>query len=295
MKFNLTHAKMDRAHCGRGLFRCLRKGTRANTNLNVSYELSGRNIRFVGPWALSDDDLRVMQALVAMSGPHGLILSAKPKTNLGKQLRLSLFDPPSTQEIEESQQDALVVKVSFKRLAEEIGLSGGGASFRSIRASIERLFTVSIFVESEGRKEGYRLLSRYTSDEVEGRIMVALNPLCAQAVLGGPHVRIEMSEVRLLKTGTARIIHHRLCSWVDPGKRRRVGLKSICEYAWPEDPIDPNSSSMRMRRLRARNSLKEIAKLPGWEVYEYARGKFEIRRPLNTEIPEKKGYGVEYQ
>ena len=48
-----------------------------------------------------------------------------------------------------------------------------------------------------------------------------------------PHSRIDMSEVRALQTDPARIIHQRLCGWIDPGKSGRVELDTICGYVWP--------------------------------------------------------------
>ena len=65
---------------------------------------------------------------------------------------------------------------------------------------------------------------------------MALNPLIARAVMGGAqHVRIDMDEVRALQTDPARLIHQRLCGWIDPGKSGRVELDTLCGYAWPTE------------------------------------------------------------
>jgi len=49
-----------------------------------------------------------------------------------------------------------------------------------MRQSIERLWAVSIIIERDGKRYGYRILSDYASDEKEGKIFVALNPRLAE-------------------------------------------------------------------------------------------------------------------
>ncbi len=118
MKYDLTHARHDRAHClAPGLFRSLKRGDRKRLKLHVAYEYGDkRRIEFKGPEPLGVDDLRILQGLVAMAGPSGLILSPEPKTEKGKQLRLVL--EPKWEAVK---QDALVVKGSYRTLAREIG------------------------------------------------------------------------------------------------------------------------------------------------------------------------------
>ena len=89
------------------------------------------------------------------------------------------------------------------------------------------------------------------------------------------HARIEMSEVRALHTSPARLIHQRLCGWINPGKSGKVEVDTLCGYVWPEET---NPEAMKKRRQIARRALKELAAL-GWTVDEYATDKWEIRRP----------------
>ncbi len=118
----------------------------------------------------------------------------------------------------------MVVKGSYRALAREVGYQEGGDQFRAIRECIERLWTVSIIAQNGRKRQGFRLLSEYASDDAEGRLYVALNPLIAQAVMGGgQHVRISMDEVRALDSEAARLLHQRLCGWIDPGKDRQGG------------------------------------------------------------------------
>jgi len=136
---------------------------------------------------------------------------------------------------------------------------------------------VSIIAQDGSKRRGFRLLSEYASDQRNGRLYVALNPLIASAVIGGGrHARIEMSEVRALHADPARLMHQRLCGWIDPGKSGRVELDTLCGYVWPEEA---SAEAMKKRRQAARKALDELKKLPGWAVNEYARMKFEIGRP----------------
>jgi hypothetical protein len=278
MKYELDHARHDPAHClAPGLFRSLKRGDRKRGKLDVTYTYGKDSIRFWGPEPLGADDLRVLQGLVAMAatsgtGGRGIILSQEPKTDEGRQLRLWL-----DLKWEALEKDALVAKGSFRQLAREIGYAGdGGSQFKTIRESIERLWAVSVIVERDGRRQGFRILSHYVSDEQESKLFVALNPRLAEALMGErPHTRINMAEVRALKTDQARLIHQRLCGWINPGKCGRVGIDTLCSYIWPDQA---SAEAMKKRRQTARKALAELADL-GWKLSEYAKDKWEIRRP----------------
>ena len=273
---DLTHARHDPAHClAPGLFRSLIKGDRKKLKLNVIYEYGhGQRIEFSGPEPLGVDDLRVLQGLIAMAGPSGLMLSHETITESGKQLfqQLKLFVEPKWEEI---QINAMVVKGSYRGLASEIGYANIEDS-KPIRESIERLWKVSIIVQSGSKRMGFRLLSEYASDDLDGKLHVALNPKIAAAIMGdSPHTRIELAEVRGLKSDPARLIHQRLCGWIDQGKTKQVGIETLVSYVWPDHA---DGSTHRMRLTRVRKSLEEI-KAIGWTVEEYAAKKYNICRP----------------
>ena len=271
-RFSLTHARHDPAHClAPGLFRSLKRGERKRGKLDVVYDYGdGKRIEFSGPEPLGGDDLRVLQGLVALAGPEGLVLSPEPQTEAGRQLRLFL-DP----KWDAIQDDAMVIKASYRALAREIGYANPDDT-KPIRESIERLWKVSIIVQHGRKRQGFRLLAEYASDEQDGRLFVALNPLIARAVMGGRHVRIDMAEVRALQTDPARLMHQRLCGWIDPGTFRRVGLDILCSYIWPVQATNPNT--LKTRRQTVRKALAELAAV-GWTVRQYAARKWEIGRP----------------
>ncbi|BAK12212.1 hypothetical protein PAJ_2132 [Pantoea ananatis AJ13355] len=271
-KHDLTHARHDPVHClAPGLFRSLKRGERKHSKLDVAYDYgNGKRIEFSGPEPLGADDLRILQGLVAMAGPSGLMLSPDPQTEAGRQLRL--FLEPKWEAV---QQNAMVVKGSYRSLAREVGYADIDNT-RPVRDCIERLWKVSIIAQNDRKRQGFRLLSEYASDEQDGKLYVALNPLIARAIMGGQHIRIDMAEVRKLRTDPARLIHQRLCGWIDLGKSGRIQLDTLCGYVWPDEPTNPNT--VKKRRQTARKALAELAAV-GWRVGEYAKGKWEIGRP----------------
>lgn len=285
MNFDLTHVRHDPAHClAPGLFRSLKRGDRKRLKLDVTYQYGEDSIRFWGPEPLGADDLRVLQGLVATAaisgeGGRGILLRPDPKSGVGEQLRLFL-----DLKWDAVEKDAMVVKGSYRQLAREIGYAtDGGSQFKNIRKCIERLWAVSVIVDRDGKRQGFRILSEYASDEGTGKLFLALNPRLAEAIMGErAHTRIEMQEVRALGDD-AVLIHQRLCAWIDVGKSGRIGLDSLCGYVWPDAPYllmpeQKKSSLHRQHHLKVRRALKELLTLE-WLVDEYAKEKFEITRP----------------
>jgi hypothetical protein len=271
--YRLTHARHEPIHClAQGLFRSLAPGERKLCKLDIAYEYGGMRIEFKGPEPLGAFDLRILQGLVAMAGPEGMSLPllTEPKTAMGSELKSLLVVKTST-----IHENTLDFRFSYRALAREIGYASAGST-KPFRESIERLFALTVFVQaSDGRRQGFHLLSMYDSNE--GEACVALNPLLAQAVVGmGRHVHIDMDEVRTLKSDPARLIHQRLCAWIDPGKSGKIGIDKLCGYAWPEGT--ENKDTMYRRRSKAYAALEELAGM-GWAIEKHVNGTVEIRRP----------------
>lgn len=285
MSFNITHARLDPAYClAPGLFRSLKKGDRKKHKLDVTYTFGEDRIEFSGPEPLGTDDMRVLQGLVAMAAitgetGRGILLKPDTQSTEGKQLRLFL-----DLRWDAAEQDSMIAKGSYRQLAQELGYAtDSGGSFKTIRESIERLWKVSIIVQRQGRRQGSRILSEYASDEDTGKLFVALNPRIADAIVGTrPHTRIELSEVRKLETDPARLMHQRLCGWIDQGKSGRASLDTLCGYVWTD--ATNNKNTMKTRRQTARKALAELVGV-GWTVSEYVKGKFEINRPKTQPMP----------
>lgn len=273
-KHELDHARHDPGHClAPGLFKSLKKGDYKKLKLDIAYEFGkGERLEFKAAEPLGAPELRVLQGLVAMAGPGGLLLSPEPKTEAGQQLRLLLET-----KFDAVQSNALVAKGSYRALAKAIGYADV-ENTKGIQDSIERLWGVSIIAQKKnGPRRGFRLLSTYESDLAEGKLHVALNPRIAEAIMGETqHCRIDLAETRLLKIDSARLIHQRLCGWIDTGKSGKVTLETLVGYSWTD--VSDNANTVKTRKTTTRKALKELVGL-GWTMTEYVRGKFEITRP----------------
>jgi len=275
MSFDLTHARHDPAHClAPGLFRSLKRGERKKLKLDVTHKYGDDSLRFTGFEPLCADDLRLLQGLVAMSGPAGIILSPEPKTAIGQQLR-HLLDP----QFDAAEKDARVVKSTIRHLLTETGMGGNGDNIKAVVASLHRMANVTVLVHKGSRQAVFHLLS-YAFDSSDGKVLVALNHRVTEAVLGErSFTYIPMSEVRAIKSDPVRLIHQRLCGWIDPGITKSVEIDTLCGYIWLDKAANPEA--MKKRRQAARRALVDLAGL-GWQVDEYARGKFSIGRPPPT-------------
>jgi len=273
-QFDLTHVRHDHYHClAPGLFSTARNEARKSGKLDVVYEFSGGNrIEFSGPELLGVTELRVLQGLVAMAGPAetSLELPVESPSPLGTSLR-SMLELKGYA----SNQSAIAVKSSLRKLAYEIGLSNTRDT-NTIRAAIERLWKVSVIAQINGRRAGFRLLANYSSNSRDGSLFVALNPFLTNAVLGnGRHVRIPMGEIRKIRDDRTRLVHQWLCAWVDSGKCRQVSLARVSSVLYP-DPCGPETH--RKRLTRSRKALLELNEI-GWQAKEYAKQKFTVKRP----------------
>ena len=278
---DLSHARIDRAHAlAPGLFRSLGPGDRKRLKLDITYDYGeGERLEFRGFEPLGALDMRVFQGLVAMAGPDGKLLQNSATASESGQRLLALLYEPADDEIKRAvvKPASIVVNDSLRRLAREIGVDEGGNGIRLIRKSIERLFSVTIFVESGGQRIGSRLLSVYASNEETGGLRVAFNPRLAAAVIGGPHARIDLIEARALQTDPARLIHQRLSGFIDPGKSREVSAETLAGYVWPDPADTPRTARSRITKVR--KAVDEIRTAAGWNIAKTGPDKWRFIRP----------------
>lgn len=277
-----THARHDSATClAPGLFRGLKRyKDRKRDKLDVTYTFgANRSVRFRGPDALGADDLRVLQFLVAASGPRdrGSVIAVEPKSESGAALRAAL-------ELKGEAANCTLVEIhtSRREVLRELGLAWNFEQGRAVADSIARLAAVTLQVRSGDTEvsSGKGLLS-YEIDHATDRIAVSLNFMLSAAVLGdaGQYVRIPMAEVRALKSDAARLIHQRLCAWVDPGRKGYAKVETLARYVYPEPSNDRRARSKRAAMVR--RALDELSAI-GWQVDAAGAGKVEIARPAST-------------
>ena len=140
--------------------------------------------------------------------------------------------------------------------------------------SLIRLAALTAIVTREKQRVSMHLLS-FSSDEESGEISLALSPRLSVALVGR-HVRLELAEMRAIGEH-ARVLYVRLCSWIDPGRERRIGIDVLCEYLWPQRAL--RGWETRDRRRLVRRAMRELAGA-GWRVKSDTRGvQYTIRRP----------------
>jgi len=124
----------------------------------------------------------------------------------------------------------------------------------------------------------------------EGReVVVGLNPIITRAVLRkNDFLRVDMSEVRALKSDAARLIHSRL-HWINHGAQRVVRLETLCGYLYGDYMV--SRSALANRKATVRKALRELQKI-GWVVTEIRDETFLVERPRlpgrlrsNNELP----------
>lgn len=280
-EFRTDHARMEQAFCSApGLFASWPKPLPPDAHTDITYETTDAKFEFFGR-CLGVTELRVFQAVLALtpiSGPPSgrkLRLKSDSDSVAGKEhLRTLAADDidlggPS-----------LVVRTTFYEIAKECGYAEscfhGGAQVKAIQKALETLWTVSVLIRHKtGEVDGGRLLSRYQADG-NGKFTVAINPRLAEGIMGKRrYSRLDMNEIRALKTDPARFIHQRLCGFIDPGKSHKIALDTLAGYVWPEQALNINAIKYRKRAVR--KALAELEAL-GWTVVEYAKEKFDVTR-----------------
>jgi len=277
-------ARHDPAHClAPGLFRSLQRGERKKLKLDVTYrfEKDDVTVRFTGFEPLGADDLRVLQGLVAIAGAEGDILPEQPHTDVGKELR-ALLEVKGQHE----KTKGMAISSSLYGILQEIGLTYSGANVRALKNNLVRLSNVTVIVQKGTIQGSFHLLS-YAFDEKDGRLWVGLNPQVTQAILGRcKYTHISMDEVRAIKGDVTRLIHQRLCAIIFPGRERKITMDTLLSYAYCNS--EPKTqATVKKRRQNIRKALEELVSL-GWEVTEYAQGRFEISRPAKSCVKVKK-------
>jgi hypothetical protein len=269
------------------LFGCHPKNMQ-NTPFRLAHKIGDADVTVMGHWRLGPVALKVLQVLLALaptSGPGNQTIALNGQVpGIGETGRSHL--ETLGLEGDAVALDSLVVRSSLYEVSKELGYSGSsfdsGYQIKVIRRALDHLSGVYVKIvhnDADGTVEGFNLISHHvTSAKKDGGFTVALNPRLAAGILGKRrYSRLEMAEVRALKSDQARLVHHRLCGYIDPGKTRCVTMDTLCGYVWTEQTA--NLKTLSKRRFKIKAALTELTGL-GWSVVEYAEGKFRIvRRP----------------
>jgi hypothetical protein len=150
-----------------------------------------------------------------------------------------------------SPKDAIFFQVSMTTLLQEIGLSPSGGNLADAQKVLKRLASVAVFLSRGSITASSRLLS-YVVDNETRKLCIALNTHLASAIIGDKpnFVRINLDVVRALQTEAGRIIHQRLCSWINVGATRKVSVDVLCDYAWYSSTATGGCRRKRTERIQ---------------------------------------------
>ena len=287
-KYLTTHARHDPAICQTaGLFRSIPKRKITNfQSFTLVYTFKKGFVNFDILKPLGAFDLRVFQGIVAMCGPDGYNLSCHPKTLEGKFLRKALgLETENESDLDNSdisvgweKRDTLMIRFKPCRLLAEIAMADNGQNIGRLKSSLLTMGKIPIHVHCDGDEFTGQLMSCFIpKTEKKERWAVAVNPFMAAAILGSrPHIRINMEEVRSLRSDPGRLIHQRLCSFINIGESKWLTAKVLTTYVWPEGSVSPSTERTRMEIVR--KALRELIFL-GWTVKETGKDKYLIGRP----------------
>jgi len=272
MSKQVEHARLDPALALASIFRPITRGRRPG-GLEMRTEFDGLRLKWMIWQALDSRDQSVLYAAAGMAGfDADRTIGSDAPGEQGQALWCAL-----KAEDEAKRDEAVVVTTSRWALLKAAKLDDNKRHYEMLIEILDRLSMVGLRAEREGWKWSMRFLS--WNEAPDGRINIALNGRFA-AALAGQHVRVSLEERGQISGDAAQIAHAWLSAWIRPGRTQQIGLDRLAVKVWGNEAA--SDSTTRSRRERIGKALKEIAKLPGWQVTTTGRGasaKAIIRRP----------------
>ena len=275
---NNIFAKHDRAHClCPRLFKIgITQKNYDKEKLDIRYQFSeSESLRFLCAEPLGVFDMRLLQRLIAYSGPNGMLLD----TTSESYKRNRLFIDPI---FEMANKDGLVLNANISFLLNSMGYEKSGQNIKKIIDSMERLANVTISVSGKKISIPFQLLS-YCYDIIDQKYYIVLNPRLTDVIYGTvkQFVRLSIGEDNSLKTDIARVISQRLCAWIDPGKSGKISIDTLYSYLWdPKDDENISPLTIRSRKTKIRKAVLEFADI-GWKVKKHKKDHWEFIRADN--------------
>lgn len=257
-----------------GLFRSPSNENR-DKYIRIEYAVGPLLYKLAGP-TLGPAELRALQGLIAFASQHGM---PPPMSARSSEESRPLFEKV----------DALLahsahVSTTYNELARCVGYADNSGSTNAIlKKALELLCSVSVVVgrsaepKSKDASVGH-MIQGMQSRAFGETLDVQFSPVLAAALLGtaGTYLRLDMDEVRKLKSDPARLLHQRL-HWINAGSSRPVGVDTLCGYVWAAKA--ESASTQRTRRQKIRLAVCELVKLLGWSAATVGPSTYSIGRP----------------
>lgn len=167
------------------------------------------------------------------------------------------------------------------------GMDDSAKSYAALRKDLLDLSRIHIhFKNTVTRFEGASSLLAYAilpdpDQSTTDRVVIDINWRMAGAIFGRYlYARINLADRHKLTTEAAKVLHRWLSGHIWKGKRSELNLETLAQHVW-SDTVDKNAQ--RLRYLRLRRALCEIAGLEGWKIRPDPRidrraKKYEIER-----------------
>ncbi len=253
VRSDLTIAMLDPLLSGGlNLFRALPKAVTKYPNLPIvtlgpfAFGKSGLVVSATCPRPLTGADLQVLQMLVSAGAVQRLkVVAGGARSYLedDRELLEAMHGASHTRFPLHSK-----VELSLTNMLDLLAWANNHAYREKLRESLEALSSVEVIIDDNTKKEQdrYKLISHKHDlgpSHKYRKTKILLNPRQTQILYSGQpsseereqYVKIHLKETNLLTNQIQRILHLRLCQWIDPGKERSVSFERLISYVTPDD------------------------------------------------------------
>lgn len=257
------YAKLDPAHLYDGLF--VPTGGRPRGRLYVPpRSFGGVKISYQGYEQLGAGDQSVLLAIAAQAGMRRVIVPHDTESSVGAALRKRLYGDG-----DDDQSRLVAIATTLYAIAKDAGYTAiSGETIGLVRASLNRLGNAQIRIISKRLDTATNFIGSIVDPET-GAVGVVINPRLTEAVLGGQHARISLTERRALRSEVAKLLHAWLSAYLRAGKSLVADVDTLGPHvwgpAWHQQGKDSDKVTQSRRRGQIRNALAEIRGI-GWQV-----------------------------
>lgn len=253
------YAKLDPAHLYDGLF--VPTGGRPRGRLYVPpRSFGGVKVSYQGYEQLGAGDQSVLLAIAAQAGMRRVIVPHGTESSVGAALRRRLYGDG-----DDDQSRLVAIATTLYALAKDAGYTAiSGETIGLVRASLNRLGNAQIRIISRRLDTAANIIGSIVDPET-GSVGVVINPRLTEAVLGGQHARISLTERRALRSEVAKLLHAWLSAYLRAGKSLVAEIDTLGPHVWGPAWHQGDPAVRSRRRGQLRDALNEIRGI-GWQA-----------------------------
>jgi hypothetical protein len=248
--------------------------------LDVAFTFGDTELQWRGPDALGATDQSVLFGLLSISAQQKFRLSPSQPKDAGRALLSGLDLARGIPD-----RDFSALTASWRKIVVASGYRFKGSNYiELVRAAVKRLSETTVWEKRNGKEYQSRLLS-WIEGDMDG-VIVVLNRRATDALCGGQHTRISLTERHMLDDAWAKILHAWLSGCMHVGAKKKFSVIGLQSHVWAGEAT---GSALRSRLVKLRNALADIGQLPSWECELLSRDLVEVRRTRPGSIGDKRG------